>query len=416
MIKNLLLLVFMMMGFLNANAQGNPCSIFIETAEIDSCVGFDTHSTADDLTYYTIVAISNNGGSSGQFQIQGIPGVYTYGSSAQITLASQGLDYNLILTDFDDSNCSLTHQTPVMYSCSPTCDDQIQNGDETGIDCGGATCPICCFAPVEYDATVISGTSCLIDWAASPGADFNQVKYRQKGTSAWLTIGTANQQRVLNNLTPSKYYQYKIRSHCTNGNWTDFTPIQTFYMSTCPIPTGIATINLVDGTRKRIRWDANSSVQKNKIKYRVVGTSTWTLKNSTPGNNWLYLNGLIYGGQYEYRLRAQCNNGEWSEYSDLYFFGNSVGRLSNSNEIEESFSIFPNPAKDVLNVTFETNESSDVTITITDVLGKTILNQTNSYSEGQQTEPLDVSRLNKGYYFISIRNGDHVRTMKFIKS
>jgi hypothetical protein len=112
---------------------------------------------------------------------------------------------------------------------------------------------------------------------------------------------------------------------------------------------------------------------------------------------------------------AQCNDGEWSEYSDIHTFAN-FGRLSSPDEIEENFSIFPNPAKEVLNVTFETTESRDVNIIITDVMGKTIQNQTNSYHEGQQTERLDLSRLNKGYYFISIHNGDDVQTMKFIKS
>jgi hypothetical protein len=32
---------------------------------------------------------------------------------------------------------------PCTNYCPPTCSDGIQNGDETGIDCGGAVCPLC---------------------------------------------------------------------------------------------------------------------------------------------------------------------------------------------------------------------------------------------------------------------------------
>ncbi|MDH7448026.1 M43 family zinc metalloprotease [Aquimarina sp. 2201CG14-23] len=35
----------------------------------------------------------------------------------------------------------------------PTCDDGIQNGDETGIDCGGSSCPAC---PIEVDGGSVS--------------------------------------------------------------------------------------------------------------------------------------------------------------------------------------------------------------------------------------------------------------------
>ncbi len=36
----------------------------------------------------------------------------------------------------------------------PTCDDGIQNGDETGVDCGGATCPPCSVACTDNEVTL----------------------------------------------------------------------------------------------------------------------------------------------------------------------------------------------------------------------------------------------------------------------
>lgn len=39
------------------------------------------------------------------------------------------------------NNCTATITT-ISYGC-PTCTDNLQNGDETGIDCGGTDCPPC---------------------------------------------------------------------------------------------------------------------------------------------------------------------------------------------------------------------------------------------------------------------------------
>ncbi len=46
-------------------------------------------------------------------------------------------------------------------SCQGTCSDGIQNGDETGVDCGGAMCPDC---PVDYCQTV---TPINNDWSTT---------------------------------------------------------------------------------------------------------------------------------------------------------------------------------------------------------------------------------------------------------
>jgi len=50
---------------------------------------------------------------------------------------------NVIRNETDNAGCT--------YSCTPTCDDGLQNGNETGVDCGGPDCPACptCFDGIE---------------------------------------------------------------------------------------------------------------------------------------------------------------------------------------------------------------------------------------------------------------------------
>ncbi len=87
-----------------------------------------------------------------------------------------------------------------------------------------------------------------------------------------------------------------------------------------------------------------------------------------------------------------------------------IDELVNANGIK----ISPNPAKDVLNINFKSNEmlkqvQHDCTIKITDVLGKEVL-QTGF------KEQLNISHLETGIYFVSILQGNKTLvTKKVIK-
>lgn len=87
--------------------------------------------------------------------------------------------------------------------------------------------------------------------------------------------------------------------------------------------------------------------------------------------------------------------------------------LTNALEIEKenlNFSIYPNPAYDVLNVSFSKEDKQAYSIDVTDVLGKVMA----SKHEGIDT--IDLSALNSGIYFITLKkNGMVAATQKFVK-
>jgi hypothetical protein len=271
-----------------------------------------------------------------------------------------------------------------------------------------------CLPPTVFITTPQSNTSALVTWEETPTATFYQVRYKVKGTSAWTSAGTSNLQRQLNNLIPNKYYQYKMRSSCGNNTWSDFTEIKEFYSSTCTIPTGVTSIYL-DNNRMRIRWDnAISTGAIKRVKYRAVGTSSWLFKNSVSGNNYVYVTGLTANTTYEYRVRSKCNSSSWSAYTTKYFHTTAAARTS-VFEVTKPSELFPNPTGGTLNVLFNLTDDDDLRIIIRDVLGKVILDNTKSYSKGNQTEIINVNRLEKGYYFLSIYRKNKVETLRFMK-
>ncbi len=92
---------------------------------------FSTESCCDDLTIY-------DGPTTGSPLI----GVYAGTSLAGQTIQSTTGCLTFVW-DSDFSNTSAGWDATISCSACPTCIDGIQNGTETGIDCGGTTCPPC---------------------------------------------------------------------------------------------------------------------------------------------------------------------------------------------------------------------------------------------------------------------------------
>jgi hypothetical protein len=84
---------------------------------------------------------------------------------------------------------------------------------------------------------------------------------------------------------------------------------------------------------------------------------------------------------------------------------NGVNELSNNN----NFSVYPNPANKLITVNY--NNALPTEIEISDITGKVAL-QNLLNSSG--TETFDISGLNKGLYFISLKNGNETSTKKLI--
>jgi hypothetical protein len=272
--------------------------------------------------------------------------------------------------------------------------------------------PVACEAPANTDVNMTTATNASFSWDAVTGADFYQVKYRLKGTTAWSTVGSGSSPRSAN-LTAKKYYQYKVRAQC-GEEWSDFSPVTLFYTSACDAPTGVA-VTFSDANRMRVRWDANPDEIKGKIRYRAVGITSWITQNSADGNNFLWVNNLPTNALIQYKLRSNCDGNDWSEYSSLMTQDLSLARLSTGTISDDAVKLYPNPTKDVLNMEFSTTDAEEVNITISNNLGEAVHILNNTYNEGIQRESIDMSSLANGYYFVTIRNGKKVETQKFMK-
>lgn len=81
----------------------------------------------------------------------------------------------------------------------------------------------------------------------------------------------------------------------------------------------------------------------------------------------------------------------------------------------DSIKLYPNPATDILNIAFQAG-NGDYNITITDMLGRTVINNNYKGLFGAQNIELPVSQLNAGHYIMNINDGNASYSTKFVIS
>jgi photosystem II stability/assembly factor-like uncharacterized protein len=112
-------------------------------------------------------------------------------------------------------------------------------------------------------------------------------------------------------------------------------------------------------------------------------------------------------GNYYYRLKMVDNNGDFTVSE------NKVAKVSCGKQ--ESVVLYPNPIRDVLNISYPSTSDANVSINIYNAIGKLALSKNITTVEGQQNFAIDVSALPAGAYFINLQQ-NKVRTyFKVIK-
>lgn len=85
---------------------------------------------------------------------------------------------------------------------------------------------------------------------------------------------------------------------------------------------------------------------------------------------------------------------------------------------EESIGVFPNPNNGNAVVEFELDNSSEVSLEIVDIIGKTYGSLTNGFSEGKNSVQIETiaGQLSNGVYFAKVTKNNRVYTQKFVVS
>jgi hypothetical protein len=133
---------------------------------------------------------------------------------------------------------------------------------------------------------------------------------------------------------------------------------------------------------------------------------------NNPQNNYGWMMKIQTAAYYNSMIFASSNFADSSKHPALVICYSPVG----INEVvqQNAYSLFPNPAKNIISVKSSLEKGEWITIEVTDDTGRklssipTVFLQNNIYS-------IDISRYAKGTYFVQLKSAKGNQVLRFVK-
>jgi hypothetical protein len=169
-------------------------------------------------------------------------------------------------------------------------------------------------------------------------------------------------------------------------------------------------------------FNATKERGKNMLQWRIslqTNFSHFEVERSTNGRTFSSVGRLNYQG--DTYLFADNDFGKVINYyrlkivdRDGKYVYSPVRQLDNRGGLQVS--IYPNPAKDNLQVKLESDKTTDVQLQVLSIDGRVISTQRMSVAAGETIQRLNVSSLQKGTYLLSVNYGENEKhVLKFEK-
>ena len=235
------------------------------------------------------------------------------------------------------------------------------------------------------------------EWKATTGGSYTQIA----GTGTGNTF-TAN----LTGLTANTGYTYK--AFITYNGTTVYGTEMTFTtlpedVEPCDVPTGL-TAGDITGESIAISWNASANAESYNIQYSPQGGSISSASSTT---NSYTITGLAQNTTYQIQVQANCGNGNLSGWSQPI----SVTTTGIESHLANSIALYPNPAKEYINVECTMSNVQCLGVEVIDVYGKVI----NTINVTENPIRINVSGLANGIYFVRVTTEEGAVTKQFVK-
>ncbi|MBE9489965.1 MAG: T9SS type A sorting domain-containing protein [Bacteroidetes bacterium] len=273
---------------------------------------------------------------------------------------------------------------------APTCSDGIQNGDETGVDCGGLSCAPCTGPTVLHQGFFETGWDGWLDGgndaARYSGSNSFEGSYSirlrdNSGISSSMTLSSLD-------LTP--YNQIEISFYFYANSIENGEDFWLRYHDGLSWTTVASYVSGIDFNNKTFY---NATVILDAVQYNLAANGQFRFQiDASNKNDLIYIDQVTITG-----LGGGMARG----------FTNSITSINIIESNTLDFLLYPNPVKeDILNIKSKGN--NNMSYRIINMVGQTIL-------KGNLSSKINVDNLKPGMYFIELIDGEEIMTKKFIK-
>lgn len=270
-------------------------------------------------------------------------------------------------------------------------------------------------------ASSITNNSVFITWGAVQNALSYIVDYRVVGAPQVISIPSASTSTTITQLTCNTNYEVVVRALCSNGGISPNTNAIIFRTAECavvgcPIPTNLrATLQTPNSVR--LSWTpVVEAVNGYVVSWREEPNGLFRSTNVNGGNTAQFdVRNLVKGKRYCFRIRSRCANNVLSPFSDLVCFDVPSGKEGDLEAITASdISIYPNPNKGQFTISTYSNGSEEANMSLFDVNGKQVWNNTVILNEGLNEIHYSDMNLTSGVYVLRFQVGAENKTLKVV--
>jgi len=270
-------------------------------------------------------------------------------------------------------------------------------------------------------ATDVEGEWATMTWdapVATHGVDYYLARVREVGSSSWNIKGNIGNglSKTIGSLAQGATYEFETRTWCNTGDANN--PSDPYYKSDwggngqfttvpCPVQTDNLAVTQLTATSADFSWtliSATPAADHFTIRFREVGATTWNYRSVAGGGTATgrTIGGFTSGVDYEWEVRTFCGVG--STWKSPWLAGPdfNLGSGARVNTPFSQLEVFPNPSRDIFNVSFVSDEIQNVTIKVVNMIGEAV--HANELVEfvGQYTNKIDLSTQPKGVYFLRV--------------
>jgi len=274
---------------------------------------------------------------------------------------------------------------------------------------------------VEFKAGQYNNTQSQSQYA-DYALDFTAYKPQSAGNDGYpyifnLSSGTVHVTAGMANPAPGG--RAKIVFLWRNDNTTSIQPgsvisnVTVVEGAPCKTPTGLH-ITGQSNEQVTVSWDADPDVENWQYRYALVGSDS--VVTGTVVSNSLTISTDLesHGGlSYWLQVRSDCGGGNVSDWSDT--LSAQILNVSIEPRFADCMQVYPNPAKEILNVQCTMNNVQIEAIEVFDVYGKIVRTAVETCHGASLQTRINVSGLANGMYFVRVTTEKGAITKTFAK-